>query len=101
MKPEWKAKWVEALRSGRYEQVDGNLRAGQSYCVIGVLCDVVDPDGWEFGGGKYRHHGHYTRLSDEVAEISGLSLEDAYMPSKLNDTGMDFEGIAYWIEWNL
>jgi hypothetical protein len=43
-----KAKWVKALRSGEYNQGQGHLRRQkiESYCCLGVLADVIDPDGW-------------------------------------------------------
>ncbi len=33
-------KWIKALRSGDYTQVRYVHRAGDSFCVIGVLCDL-------------------------------------------------------------
>lgn len=42
-----KEDWVEALRSGQYEQKRGNLMTQQlysgatEYCCLGVLCDAV------------------------------------------------------------
>ncbi len=68
VKPEIKKRWVEALRSGEYNQAIGSLRktlddgVTVGYCCLGVLCDVVrfDPeihgeadmhwDGNRFGG---------------------------------------------------
>ena len=43
MNQEIKTKWVNALRSGDYEQGQGALRNfdGQ-YCCLGVLCDLYD-----------------------------------------------------------
>lgn len=40
-------KWA-ALRSGKYRQTKMRLRDGSTnkMCCLGVLCDVVDPDGW-------------------------------------------------------
>lgn len=47
MDPELKAKWLEALRSGRYQQGHGALRsAAQCYCCLGVLADIRDPSLW-------------------------------------------------------
>lgn len=40
MKPDVKKLWVEALRSGKYKQGKGCLRAGDEYCCLGVLCDL-------------------------------------------------------------
>lgn len=40
-------KWVEALRSKRYKQCRGGLRnTVNEFCCLGVLCDVVYPEGW-------------------------------------------------------
>lgn len=44
MNPEIKARWVSALRSGRYEQAKYRLRSDTGYCCLGVLCDVVAED---------------------------------------------------------
>lgn len=40
MKPEIKELWVEALRSGKYDQTKNTLRRGDSFCCLGVLCDL-------------------------------------------------------------
>lgn len=40
MNPEVKARWVAALRSGDYRQANQVLRSGDSFCCLGVLCDV-------------------------------------------------------------
>lgn len=47
MNPELKAQWLEALRSGRYQQGTGALRnSDQCYCCLGVLADIRDPSRW-------------------------------------------------------
>ena len=40
MNPTVKQKWVEALRSGDYQQTQGILKWRNCFCVLGVLCDV-------------------------------------------------------------
>src|SRR6185503_10300407 len=60
MNPEFKAKWLEALRSGRYQQATDVLRdESNCFCCLGVLADIIDPTGWsptvaeiEEAGGK-------------------------------------------------
>ena len=43
MNQEIKAKWVNALRSGDYEQGQGALKnPNGQYCCLGVLCDLYD-----------------------------------------------------------
>lgn len=45
LKPEYKVRWLEALRSGRYPQGTDMLRTSyDEYCCLGVLCDVVKKD---------------------------------------------------------
>ena len=49
--PEFKERWLAALRSGQYTKGRGTLRAvhidGTSeFCCLGVACDLIDPDGW-------------------------------------------------------
>lgn len=41
MNPEWKKKWVEALRSGKYKQGKEALCFGDKYCCLGVLCEIA------------------------------------------------------------
>lgn len=46
MNPEIKQKWVDALRSGQYEQGKMQLRTARNeYCCLGVLCDLAVKDG--------------------------------------------------------
>lgn len=40
MNQEVKKLWVEAARSGQYKQGMGQLREGNCFCIMGVLCDV-------------------------------------------------------------
>ena len=40
------AKWLAALRSGKYQQSTQVLRGAEGFCCLGVLCDVIDPTRW-------------------------------------------------------
>ena len=41
-------KWVEALRSGDYEQTQGCLQDSKGYCCLGVACVVYEKEtGWK------------------------------------------------------
>ena len=40
-------KWTDALRSGEYKQGQGQLREADTYCCLGVLCDVSQVGAWE------------------------------------------------------
>lgn len=38
-------KWVDALRSGEFKQGTGRLRTGDSYCCLGVACEIAKREG--------------------------------------------------------
>lgn len=118
MDPTVKSLWLEALRSGKYQQgpVYGNashLRDSrdQGYCCLGVLCDVVAPDRWArlYEGGMWSHNQMQGLPSDEV--LGSIPLAAAQRLASMND-GRDFKTntrqarnsfaeIADWIEANL
>ena len=84
MNDDVKTKWVTALRSGKYQQTQGRLRAGdgQSFCCLGVLCDLyvkatpgVLWDGY-YSGGKLLGESNY--LPKEVIEWAGLPIRGTH-----------------------
>ena len=45
--------WIEALRSGKYEQAKGILRDvddNNKFCCLGVACEISGLGEWLFGG---------------------------------------------------
>jgi len=40
MKKQVAQKWADALKSGKYKQGKNVLRSGDSFCCLGVLCDI-------------------------------------------------------------
>lgn len=118
MHPELKAKWIEALRSGRYKQGRGGLRDGDNcYCCLGVLADLVDPHGWsthaehQFSHDRdfYSHRGEPEMLPSVTLSALGLDVGDVACILASKNDGDDhkeiephnFEQIADWIETNL
>ena len=107
MNEDMKKRWVEALRSGEYEQTRERLRGDDRHCCLGVLCDLVDPNRWE---GEHWGETEVGDLPDEVMEAVGLSSPD---PIVKTDSGefcltmcndekeMSFEEIADAIEASL
>ena len=110
MDPALKAKWVEALRSGEYQQCRTNLRHGDSYCCLGVLAEVSDlgsfvednhkPGIFSFAyPGEDRTHGV---LPDAARLVIGLSYFHHEKCWKMNDSeGRSFAEIADYIEANI
>lgn len=117
MNPEIKARWLDALRSGKYKQTDGRLREKltNKMCCLGVLCDIMHPERWSeeaLTTTSVPFDGDYDTLPpDWLCEEAGL---DARRPSSIfdddkavcrlytmNDNGYTFSQIADWIEGNL
>jgi len=97
MEASLKAKWIEALRSGKYKQGRLTLRTrNDCYCCLGVLCDVSNISKWEVNGAYYSYDGALGFLP--------LSLRDQLTPEardylmQMNDRrDMSFPAIADWI----
>ncbi len=95
-----KEMWVEALRSGKYQQCPGVLCDGHRYCCLGVLCEVFnEATGTPVATARRR------LLPRRVADWCGLRTTDGGFGDEetlagLNDTGKSFEHIADIIESN-
>jgi len=115
MNAEIKAKWIEALRSGRYAQGCGRLRRhDDKYCCLGVLCELAVEAGVLEEPYLIVSMGYYTypdngRVEDSVlppAVCAWAGLPDSIgslptAPGSLalaNDSGTDFPAIADLIE---
>lgn len=103
MTPELKAKWVEALRSGKYKQGTGRLlragRDGYKHCCLGVLCEVA---GYQRGEGdvyldKQSIPLTYS-LDDHTDLILGITPSVESFLIRMNDGGLTFAEIANHIE---
>lgn len=102
MNQEIKQKWVEALRSGKYEQGTTQLYwpSTNRYCCLGVLSCVMDmkltSDGGSLMGSVGQSIG-YTSFA-----TAGLSEPDIEFLWKMNDREeKSFLEIADFIEQNL
>lgn len=93
MDEKFKAKWVRALRSGKFKQTRGkliNIKTG-GMCCIGVGAFLKDK---KF---DLKHNNTFT-----AAQSFGLSITDQVKLVDLNDDERrNFKTIAAWIEQNL
>ena len=88
-----KAKWVKALRSGRYRQGIGSLYSRRRYCCLGVLAITFkrrkeDIKGFAFLSDHNNCHG----LLEHDAQKGLASMNDVLIP---------FDVIAGFIHENL
>ena len=105
MYEETKRKWVDALRSGKFQQGRSALRRVFSeiadhaeYCCLGVLYETVHgKEAWnvmDYGMCKTSH-------GDRSATMyvgCGLTRMDADFLARMNDAGKTFTEIADYIE---
>lgn len=131
MNPEVKARWVEALRSGRYPRAKGALcvldpddldrRTVLGYCCLGVLTELavdagvldVSPDTSGGGNRAYGARRESAYLPDEVVRWAELSSRNPIVRSgegvfnhsrslaALNDQDVPFGVIADLVEEQL
>ena len=108
MNEEIKARWVEALRSGKYAQCIGVLKEGDSlgtrsaYCCLGVLAELNnDLEMREDNDGLLNWRSSARQYSMEFIPVEILAMKIQKKLADLNDTGYDFEYIAKEIEENV
>lgn len=120
--PHFKAKWLEALRSGEYKQVKENLHTKKGFCCLGVACHLYDPNQWQeykavdVNGGKYTAYQtvsgsldlpHREDLPPEIYDALIQRFPGAFENvmrtiAQMNDDGEhSFADIADWIEEHL
>jgi len=103
-------KWIEALRSGKYQQGRGQLYSinNDNYCCLGVACEVA---------GHTKNiiaHGYNVFIDAKKNRIIGNKIVFPKIPTvlkgsnglpqilaEMNDSGISFDGIADWIEDNV
>ena len=89
MDKNFKTKWVEALRSGKYNKGIGNLYQDGRYCCIGVAYLLFDP-------------AFNICVTSEAAKIIGLEPNERDVLVDMNDyQDKSFAEIADYIEQSL
>jgi hypothetical protein len=116
MNQEWKAKWIAALRSGKYTQAKNCLNDGTGMCCLGVACDVYDLIHWtnrsSIPDGKKNYYGESSYPPSRVTNAFGLESNNPMVTTNrdgnnlslglLNDSGeFSFDQIADLIQARL
>lgn len=112
MNPRVKKLWVEALRSGAYEQGRFYLRSNDDkFCPLGVLCNLHAIEHPEIAAGnrvKTLYMGKETSLPPAVEHWAGVSTNTCIVINDLklaiyahNDRGTTFAKLAKAIEEQL
>jgi len=99
--------WVAALKSGQYKQTMGALRNGDSFCCLGVLCNlhaIAHPEIARKEVDRAMYLGSTGVLPLLVHRWSGMFTATGRISSNyssladLNDHGSTFDEIAAVIE---
>lgn len=101
--------WLEALRSGKYKQVDGALKGRldtgkMGFCCLGVLCDLAAKDGgdkWEASESSDILYYKYEsgQLPDVMRKFLKITEKQQEYLIEMNDNlGAKFPKIADYIE---
>lgn len=105
MTKELRDQWVAALRSGKYEQGFHAMRkkhkdGTETFCCLGVLCDIVEPKKWRHKKGeiRYTHNKADVYPTAELLDRIGLDPGDVNRLAGMNDNGVPFAEIADKIE---
>ena len=98
-------KWVDALRSGKYEQGQGRLRTTDNkFCCLGVLCDISGTSSWKKAPAGFIYDDGFAFPPASVREWAELDRSNIWFRGEslsvieLNDTGATFAEIADKIE---
>lgn len=107
MNQEFKKKWVEGLRGGKYTQIAGVLINHEGCCcALGVLVRECFPE-------EVKGHTHHIRLNHRVKRLSQITSLEVIYVTKLNEKyigptdeqvlvlNKPFSQIADWVEENL
>lgn len=98
--------WVEALRSGNYEQGQEGLfyKEGnkEKYCCLGVACSILGYQNVQLNDCSYINEPYYGASieNDKPSEKFGLNIKQQELLAYLNDQGISFNDIAAVIESN-
>lgn len=110
MDQELKTKWLAALRSGDYKQVNGALESiiwgdEVGYCCLGVLSKIAtgDAEGWIRSDGSDLLEANQCGIPEKIQDRLACMNDGGYDPDdgEVKLSKHNFTEIADWIEENL
>ncbi len=101
-----KQQWIDELLSGNYKQAQGILREGNTFCCLGVLCDLYIKDHPDESNWKENDSFNSEIDKDSCSYLPTTSVYKwveitatiANELSDMNDRGKTFEEIAYFLK---
>lgn len=113
MDPDLKQRWVESLKSEKYQQATGRLRSQTSehegFCCLGVLCDIIDSKKWSLdvqSDGSIDYDYNDVMLPPYVIENHGVTILNLEARRELSDimghdeSMADLQHLLSWLNDN-
>lgn len=106
LEPEFKAKWLEALRSGKYKQGACRLYAFTKheprFCCLGVAGMVSGHTKSELRNRMtFKIRENFEHIPSQLIGDASNNILVGKLATMNDDLGYDFKEIANWIEENL
>lgn len=97
--PEIAVRWLDRLEKAKGQSFGFLRNEKNKVCVLGCLCDAVDPEGWTRLGEGYvwQHRGKIGRPVPEILAKAGLSQKTCDYLQQKNDMGMSLKLMAILI----
>jgi hypothetical protein len=102
-----KEKWLEALRSGKYNKGKESLLNDDKYCCLGVLCEVQERPKTLFKENKFMFDGDLGGIVrsnplfsylNGLGSFKGFKIEGYINLAYVNDESETFENVIEIIE---
>lgn len=93
--------WIEALRSGKFEQTQGWLRNHEGYCCLGVACElaleagIIEESYFDDNSEYASYDGEDTELPEVVAEWLGLTNPAGRYEPETPDPDVECWGLTW------
>lgn len=100
MKKSIMKRWVKALRSGKYKKGTGQLRSGNRFCCLGVLCELSTLPYEHFEEGLPRDVIAWAGMRTDCGKILGLPRDLTGYNDGTECRMKSFNAIANLIEKN-
>ncbi len=93
-------KLIEALRSGKYKQTSGKLKVRDTFCILGVACDVSERGQWtEYDDYKIKQGANFTySMPPDLRNEYGFDNSTTETLVAMNEDKESFETIADYLE---
>jgi len=90
-----KTKWLEALRSGKYQKGECELLNNNKYCCLGVLCEIQERPKKHKNGFQFSFDGDVGGLDKENPLYKKLNTFGTFKGFKIEIEGIEYMKLAY------